>query len=139
MFSNSRSFLCFTFAGIIFQSRSLNLTDISFGFDAASYLTGECLPCVCARGRPQLDDCGQNAAPEYGCSVSVGKIVVRVMLRSQDCNFLVVVTVLGTSRTIVPADSKHFDSCHWPDLHVIVKNCLSSRFSRIPWPCVFSA
>ena len=53
---NSQSLLCFAFAGIILYFRGLAPTDKSFGLGAASNLTGECSPCVCARGRPQLED-----------------------------------------------------------------------------------
>ena len=52
---NSQPLLCF--AEIICQFRGLlNPIDISSGIGEALYLTGDCSPCVCPRGRPQLDD-----------------------------------------------------------------------------------
>ena len=50
------------FAGINQFPNSLTQTDTSFGFGATSNLTGECPPVFCARGRPQLVDCCDDAA-----------------------------------------------------------------------------
>ena len=44
----------------------------SSGVGMALYLTCDCALCVCARGRPQLEDCGVSTAPELWCSVSFG-------------------------------------------------------------------
>ena len=45
--------------------------DVTFGFGAASYVTGECPPTTCARGRLQLVDCCDDAASRFGWSVYV--------------------------------------------------------------------
>ena len=68
-----------SFAGIILHFRLLNPTDMSFGFGMALYLACDCSRCVCARGRPQLEDRGESTASELGCSVLLGKIVVRTV------------------------------------------------------------
>ena len=68
-------------------------------------------PCVYARNRPQLDDCGENTAPEFLCSISL-RISCRACCsnprdkRTQDFKFLACRDGTCTSVTRVPADSK---------------------------------
>ena len=78
--------------------------DIGFGFGPALKLTGDCPPVPCARGRPQLIDCCDDAV-----SVSVGKIVVRVVrflvtYAPRTSKFLLCCESTCTSITHVPAD-----------------------------------
>ena len=82
-------------------------------------------PCVCARNRPQIDDCGENTAPEFLCSISL-RISCRACCsnprdkRTQDFKILACRDGTCTSVTRVPADSKTSIPVTGP----IVKNCL---------------
>ena len=87
--------LCFALAGSTFQSRWLNPIDVGFGLGTALYWWK-----FTARGRPQLDDSGENTAPEFGCSGLVRITVVStvqflVIYAPKTSNFLAVVTVLA--------------------------------------------
>ena len=66
LLTNSHSLLCCASAGINFQTRWLK------PIDAGWNLTGTFPPVVCARGRPQLEDCGESTTPELRWSISVG-------------------------------------------------------------------
>ena len=45
--------------------------DLTVGFGAALFVTGECPPVTCARNRPQLVDYCDDAASRFGWSVCV--------------------------------------------------------------------
>ena len=99
MLPNSQSLLCCACAKIIFLSRWLNPIDTSLGFGAVLYITGECPPVLCARGRPQLTDCCDDEAPQFWWSIAVrtnglAYCSIPLTYAAKTSNILVVVTVL---------------------------------------------
>ena len=94
-----------------------------------SFVPGDGPPVVCARGRPQLDASGENTAPELWCFVSLGiDWCVHCSsprdIRTRDFKIPGCRDGTWTSTNRVPARFEYFDSCHSPDLYVLVKNCL---------------
>ena len=82
MLTNSHSLFALCFCWDIFQTRRLNQIDIGFGFDVTLNYLGNLPPVSCARGRPQLTDCCDDAAAEVRWSVYDRKKLLCVLFNS---------------------------------------------------------